>query len=122
MPAFSRLPRLQSDEARIHQSTPQLYRNPIAEISCIPKVVLLHPKQQSMFPGAMKEGKPLAEPRRAEMKRFLWTLGGFCAAAAGLLVLGAKRTPNVEDLDPALEDAQAEDHTTVESEAYRVAS
>jgi len=32
------------------------------------------------------------------MKRLLWTVGGFCAAAAGLLVLGSKRTPNVNDL------------------------
>jgi len=47
------------------------------------------------------------------MKRFLWTVGGFCAAAAGLLVWGAKRTPSVEDLNPALEDIRADSHTTV---------
>ena len=47
------------------------------------------------------------------MKRFLWTLGGFCAAAAGLLVWGAKRTPNVEDLPVKFDDAWAERHTNV---------
>jgi hypothetical protein len=29
------------------------------------------------------------------MKRFIWTVGGFCAAAAGILVWGSKRTPRV---------------------------
>jgi hypothetical protein len=38
------------------------------------------------------------------MKRLLWTVGGFCAAAAGLLVLGSKRTPNVSDLVRTRED------------------
>ena len=55
----------------------------------------------------------MAESRRAEMKRFIWTVGGFCAAAAGLLVWGAKRTPNVEDLGPAAEDTWTDHHTTV---------
>jgi hypothetical protein len=32
------------------------------------------------------------------MKRLIWTVGGICAAAAGALVWGSKRTPNVEDL------------------------
>jgi hypothetical protein len=45
------------------------------------------------------------------MKRFIWTVGGFCAAAAGLLVWGSKRTPNVEDLASTLEDAWADNHT-----------
>lgn len=45
------------------------------------------------------------------MKRFLWTFGGFCAAAAGLLVLGSKRTPNVNDLMRTREDDFA-DHQT----------
>jgi hypothetical protein len=48
-----------------------------------------------------------------KMKRFLWTVGGFCAAAAGLLVWGSKRTPNVEDLARQLEDAWADRHTNV---------
>ena len=39
------------------------------------------------------------------MKRLLWTVGGFCAAAAGLLVLGSKRTPNVNDLEQQSEDS-----------------
>jgi hypothetical protein len=46
------------------------------------------------------------------MKRFLWTAGGICAATAGLLVLGSKRTPKVEDLAHRLEDAWADHHTT----------
>ena len=47
------------------------------------------------------------------MKRLIWTGGGFCAAAAGLLVWGSKRTPNVEDLAHTLEDAWADHHTTL---------
>jgi hypothetical protein len=45
------------------------------------------------------------------MKRFIWAMGGFGAAAAGLLVLGSKRTPNVEVLAHRLEDAWADHHT-----------
>ncbi len=47
------------------------------------------------------------------MKRLIWTVGGICAAAAGLLVWGASRTPNVEELAHKLEDAWADHHTTV---------
>ena len=47
------------------------------------------------------------------MKRFFWTLGGLCAAAAGLLVWGIKSTPNVEVLAHKLEDAWADHHTVV---------
>jgi hypothetical protein len=39
------------------------------------------------------------------MKRLIWTVGGFCAAAAGLLVWGTKRTPSIEDLSKKLSDA-----------------
>ena len=31
-------------------------------------------------------------------KRLIWSVGGFCAAAAGLLVWGLKRAPSIEDL------------------------
>jgi hypothetical protein len=47
------------------------------------------------------------------MKRFLWAAGGLCAAAAGLLVWGSKRTPKVEDLAQQLEDAWADRHSTL---------
>jgi hypothetical protein len=47
------------------------------------------------------------------MKRLIWTVGGFCAAAAGLLVWGHSRTPKVEVLAHQLEDAWADHHTTV---------
>jgi cbb3-type cytochrome oxidase cytochrome c subunit len=47
------------------------------------------------------------------MKRILWTVGGICAAAAGILVWGSKRTPDVEQLAHRLEDAWADHHTTV---------
>jgi hypothetical protein len=47
------------------------------------------------------------------MKRVLFTIGGFCAAAAGLLVWRSKPTPNVEDLAHRLEEAWADHHTTV---------
>jgi len=39
------------------------------------------------------------------MKRLIWTVGGICAAAAGMLVWGLKRTPNLEDLAHRREDA-----------------
>jgi hypothetical protein len=39
------------------------------------------------------------------MKRLLCYLGGVCAAAAGLLVWGGKRAPNVDELAPHLEEA-----------------
>jgi hypothetical protein len=45
------------------------------------------------------------------MKRLIWTVGGICAAAAGALVWGSKRTPNVEDLAQRLEDAEPGRHT-----------
>jgi hypothetical protein len=45
------------------------------------------------------------------MKRILWTVGGFCAAAAGILVWHSTRTPNVEDLAHSLEEAWADHHT-----------
>jgi hypothetical protein len=45
------------------------------------------------------------------MKRLIWTVGGFCAAAAGVLVWGSKRTPNVEDLPSMSEDTWADNHT-----------
>ncbi len=47
------------------------------------------------------------------MKRFLWAVGGFCAAAAGVLVWKSNRAPNVEDLAHLLEDAWADHHTSV---------
>jgi len=47
------------------------------------------------------------------MKRFLFTLSGFCAAAAGFLVWGARRTPKVEDFAPGLEDYSADRQTTI---------
>ena len=30
--------------------------------------------------------------------RLIWAVGGLCAAAAGILVWGVKRTPSIEDL------------------------
>jgi hypothetical protein len=49
------------------------------------------------------------------MKSKLWMIGGFCAAAAGFLVLGRRRTPNLELLAHRLEDAWADHHTVVET-------
>jgi hypothetical protein len=37
------------------------------------------------------------------MKKTLWWVGGFCAAAAGFLVLGARRLPPVEALERKVE-------------------
>jgi hypothetical protein len=49
------------------------------------------------------------------MKSTFWMIGGFCAAAAGFLVLGCRRTPSVELLAHRLEDAWADHHTVVET-------
>jgi hypothetical protein len=38
------------------------------------------------------------------MKKTLWWVGGFCAAAAGFLVLGARRVQPVEALTQAREE------------------
>jgi hypothetical protein len=45
------------------------------------------------------------------MKRLIWTVGGFCAAAAGILVWKSQRTPYVEELTQELEEAWADHHT-----------
>jgi hypothetical protein len=49
------------------------------------------------------------------MKNVLWTIAGFCAAAAGLLVWSPKRTQPVELLAHRLEEARADHHTVVET-------
>jgi hypothetical protein len=47
------------------------------------------------------------------MKKFLFVIGGICAAAAGFLVLGRKRVEPVENLAHRLEEAWADHHTVV---------
>jgi len=47
------------------------------------------------------------------MKRVIWTVGGVCAAAAGIILWGSTRTPAVEQLAHKLEDAWADNHTRV---------
>ena len=48
------------------------------------------------------------------MKRVLWTVGGICAAAAGIIVWQkSSRNPDVEELAHRLEDAWADHHTAV---------
>jgi hypothetical protein len=47
------------------------------------------------------------------MKKALWWVGGFCAAAAGFLVLGARRVQPVEALAQHLEEAWSDNHTVV---------
>jgi hypothetical protein len=39
------------------------------------------------------------------MKKMVWLVGGICAAAVGFLVLGSKRSQDVEALAHRLEDA-----------------
>jgi hypothetical protein len=48
------------------------------------------------------------------MKNFLLILGGICAAAAGFLVMGTRRSQPVELLAHQLEEAWADHHTVVE--------
>jgi hypothetical protein len=45
------------------------------------------------------------------MKKMLFLMGGFCIAAAGFLLFGAKRIPPVEILSHQLETAW-KDHNT----------
>lgn len=47
------------------------------------------------------------------MKRVIWTVGGICAAAAAVLLLGACRKPDINELAHNLEDAWADNHTGV---------
>ncbi|HWZ51761.1 MAG TPA: hypothetical protein VNW54_09880 [Granulicella sp.] len=47
------------------------------------------------------------------MKKALWWVGGFCAAAAGFLVLGARRVGPVEELTPEVEETPSEQPTAV---------
>jgi hypothetical protein len=54
------------------------------------------------------------------MKKALWWVGGFCAAAAGFLVLGARRVPPVpvealaREIDEIeMEEAWKDNHTVV---------
>lgn len=47
------------------------------------------------------------------MKNVIFVVAGVCAAVAGLLVWGPKRTPPVEVLAHRLEDAWSDHHTTV---------
>lgn len=47
------------------------------------------------------------------MKKMVWLVGGFAAAAAGFLVWGRRRTQPVEELAHRLEEAWADHHTTV---------
>lgn len=47
------------------------------------------------------------------MRKFIWLLGGVCAAAAGWLVLGSNRVKPIQNLAHQLEDAWADHHTRV---------
>jgi hypothetical protein len=47
------------------------------------------------------------------MKKFVFAVGGLCAAAAGFLVIGGRRREPVEQLAHRLEAAWADHHTTV---------
>lgn len=47
------------------------------------------------------------------MKNLLWIVGGFCAAAAGLLVWNPYKKRLVDDLAHSLQTAWANNHTVV---------
>ena len=49
------------------------------------------------------------------MKNVLWTIGGFCAAATGFLVLFRNRTQPIELLTHRLQEAWADHHTVLEN-------
>ncbi len=45
------------------------------------------------------------------MRKFFWTLGGVCAAAAGFLVWNTRRIAPVQQLAEQLEGAWSDHHT-----------
>ena len=47
------------------------------------------------------------------MKNLLWMVGGFCAAAVGIILFGSRRTQPVQELAHRLEVAWADHHTVV---------
>lgn len=47
------------------------------------------------------------------MKRVIWTVGGICAAAAGIILFNSSRSTDVEVLAHRLEDAWAPHNTVV---------
>jgi hypothetical protein len=66
------------------------------------KCALVHLTQQHR---RFSEGRKGAQA----MKRWIWAVGGICAAAAGLLVWGSRRMPHVEDLAQDREGTIADD-------------
>jgi hypothetical protein len=47
------------------------------------------------------------------MKSFVWLVAGICAAAAGFLVWGPKRTQPIQELARRLDVAWSDHHTVV---------
>ena len=47
------------------------------------------------------------------MKNCIFAIAGICAAAAGLLVWGAKRTPNLQDIPPSFDEPWADGQTAI---------
>jgi hypothetical protein len=72
------------------------------------KRIPLRPHPTPEFPR--KRNKERAKEGKA-MKNILWLIGGFCAAAVGLMVWGPKRTQPVQLLAHRLEEAWADHHT-----------
>jgi hypothetical protein len=50
------------------------------------------------------------------MKKMFWTVGGFCAAAAGFLVFGPKLAQPVDLLTDRFEEDRTEEDTLVETD------
>ncbi|MEG9434413.1 hypothetical protein [Terriglobus sp. ADX1] len=69
----------------------------------------LHLKDES---AETDTARPTGETGKSmALKKSLWVIGGVCAAAAGWIVLGPKRTQAVQDLARQLETAWADHHT-----------
>jgi hypothetical protein len=64
-----------------------------------------HIRQRRVSEAEKQEG--------SAMKKMLWMVGGLCAAAAGFLVWGTRRSEPVEELAHRLEDAWSDHHTEV---------
>jgi hypothetical protein len=72
------------------------------------------PRATPNVPACIQGSKNRSNSREnIGMKHFIWTVGGICAAAAGLLVWGSRKTPRVEELAHQLDQAWADHHTVV---------
>lgn len=57
--------------------------------------------------------RPVVTKELSLMKNILWLTAGFCAAAAGIILWGPRRTQPLPELAHRLQEAWADNHTVV---------